>query len=121
MKQDGIAQYLYEGVDISKISSNSGKCNFKEFDLYMPVFMEAVYVVDFFERCFSYVPVHDLFLCGYSRERVMQLGYNFYPEIVHADDLPLLIKIHRVILNSPYIAEKERQNNMWYFYFTLRI
>jgi DNA-binding CsgD family transcriptional regulator len=90
------------------------------FDDYTSLSTDTKYVIDFFKRRFSYIPLHDLFLCGYSREEVMQWGYNFYREIVHPDDLQLLIKIHRVILNCSYITEKELQNNIRFLCFTVR-
>ncbi|MDR0724630.1 MAG: helix-turn-helix transcriptional regulator [Prevotellaceae bacterium] len=80
---------------------------------------DAGYIIDFQKRCFHYVSSRDLFLCGYSQEDVMRLGYDFYPYIVHKDDLQLLAKMHCAVLNSPYIAEC--QENIAHFSFTVRI
>jgi DNA-binding NarL/FixJ family response regulator len=82
--------------------------------------MEAMYIIDFQKRCFHHVPCHNLFLCGYSREEVMQLGYDFYSETVHGKDLSLFIKMFQAILI--YLKEnQERQNDISYFSFTLRL
>jgi DNA-binding CsgD family transcriptional regulator len=121
MKYNDTIQQFFEGIDPSNISPDPGDMHVETFDYCTRTSAEAMCVVDFFERQFRYVSVHDLFLCGYSREQVMKLGYDFYPEIVHPDDLQLLIKMHRVILNSPYILEKEMQENIYFFYFTVKI
>jgi hypothetical protein len=52
--------------------------------------IEAVFVIDFQQRCFRYVAEHDLFLCGHTREEVMELGYDFFSKVVHPDDMLLL-------------------------------
>jgi hypothetical protein len=49
----------------------------------------------------------------------MQLGYDFYSQIVHPDDLPLLNKIFDAIIIS--CSDTNKQNDMHYFSFTLRI
>jgi DNA-binding NarL/FixJ family response regulator len=85
----------------------------------LSVCSDTGYIIDFQERRFHYVSNNDLFLCGHSSEEVMRLGYDFYTHIVHRDDLQLLAKMHSVILNSPYVAE--RQENIAYFSFTVRI
>jgi DNA-binding CsgD family transcriptional regulator len=59
---------------------------------------EAVYVLDFQKRCFHYVADHEFFLCGYSQEEVMSLGYDFFQEVIHPEDLSLWEKMHNVIL-----------------------
>jgi hypothetical protein len=35
---------------------------------------EAIYVIDFQKQCFYYIPNHNLFLCGYTREDAMLSG-----------------------------------------------
>jgi DNA-binding CsgD family transcriptional regulator len=79
----------------------------------------SVYVIDFKQKCFQYVGNHDLFLCGYSVNEVMQWGYDFYPEIVHPEDMPLLKKIFNGILTAG--SDIDKQNDIHYFSFTIRI
>jgi DNA-binding NarL/FixJ family response regulator len=49
----------------------------------------------------------------------MRLGYDFYPHIIHKDDLRLLARMHSAVLNSPYIAKCPE--NIAHFSFTVRI
>lgn len=65
---------------------------------------ESVYVVDFYHRCFRFVSDHQLFLCGHSQEKALQLGYEFYRHVIH-EDLPLVINIHRVIYHYLHHSE----------------
>jgi DNA-binding CsgD family transcriptional regulator len=86
---------------------------------YFSVTVEAGYVVDFQKQGFSCVANHDMFCCGYSPDEIVEQGYSFYYRIAHKDDWPLLPKIHKAVLNSDCIAEK--QENIDYFSFTFRI
>ena len=79
---------------------------------------EAVYVIDFFKRCFSFVSSHDLFLCGHKVKDVLSLGYDFYPEVIHPDDLPLLKKYHAEILR---LCIMNKLDGIKYFSFAIRI
>jgi DNA-binding CsgD family transcriptional regulator len=89
------------------------------FEALASICRDSMYVIDFKRKCFQYVNSHDLFLCGYSVEEVMQLGYNFYPRIVHPDDMPLLSKIFREILTV--CSNTDHQNDIRYFSFTFRL
>lgn len=51
---------------------------------------ESVYVINYETMAFEYVSENPLFLCGYSSEEVMKLGYEFYFKNVPEDDLTLL-------------------------------
>lgn len=51
---------------------------------------ESVYVIDYSDMSFEYVSVNPLFLCGYSAEEVLQMGYEFYFRHVPEKDLELL-------------------------------
>ncbi|MDR0385455.1 MAG: hypothetical protein LBH60_05200, partial [Prevotellaceae bacterium] len=75
----------------------------------------GVFVMDFQKRCFSVISHRDIFLCGYRAEHAAQLGYEFFRETVHENDLPLFIKIHREILKSEYIIDEELQSQIKYF------
>lgn len=58
----------------------------------------GVYVMDFGKQCFPYVGTASLFLCDYLPEEVRTAGYRHYFRVVHPDDLPIIAKIHRVVL-----------------------
>jgi DNA-binding CsgD family transcriptional regulator len=51
---------------------------------------QSVYVIDYEEIKFEYVSNNPLFLCGYSPEEVLEMGYEFYFKNVPEDDLVLL-------------------------------
>ncbi len=51
---------------------------------------ESVYVIDYTDMSFEYVSDNPLFLCGYTSQEVMQMGYDFYFRHVPAGDLELL-------------------------------
>jgi DNA-binding CsgD family transcriptional regulator len=97
----------YDGFDIDVFASMSDG---------------AVYVIDFREKQFRYVSEHDLFLYGHSQYEILNLGYDFFPMIVHPDDLPLWEEMYAAILRYlRYPEEEEQLKNVNYFSFTLRI
>lgn len=51
---------------------------------------ESIYVIDYEKMAFEYVSENPLFLCGYSPEEVLNLGYAFYFKNVLEKDLELL-------------------------------
>lgn len=55
---------------------------------------ESVYVIDYEKMTFEYVSENPLFLCGYSAEEVLNLGYEFYFKNVPENDLELLSLIN---------------------------
>ncbi|MDR2406812.1 MAG: helix-turn-helix transcriptional regulator [Bacteroidales bacterium] len=80
----------------------------------------GVFVMDFQKHCLPVISHRDIFLCGHTFEQAAKSGYNFFRDTVHEEDLPLFIKIHRTILKSKYIIDKEQQPQIKYFYFTVR-
>lgn len=89
-------------------------------DAFSNLCIEAISVIDVKKRGFSYVSDHDLFLCGHSKDEVLRLGYDFYSEIVHKDDLPLLAEMHQEILKC--LCKPDSINNdILYFSCTFRI
>jgi DNA-binding CsgD family transcriptional regulator len=80
----------------------------------------GVFVMDFQKRCLPIVSHREIFLCGHSFEHATQSGYDFFLETVHKEDILLFIKIHRAILKSKYIIDKQQQSQIKYFYFTIR-
>lgn len=55
---------------------------------------ESVYVIDYEKMAFEYVSENPLFLCGYSPQEVLGLGYEFYFKNVPEKDLVLLSLIN---------------------------
>lgn len=51
---------------------------------------QSVYVIDYEEMKFEYVSNNPLFLCGYTPEEVLEMGYGFYFSNVPKEDLELL-------------------------------
>jgi DNA-binding CsgD family transcriptional regulator len=84
------------------------------------IMTESLYVVDLHKRSFLFVADHDLFLCGHSPEEVTQLGYAFYPQIYHPDDLHLHTDIQDVIRKHLYASGADL-SDLNYYSFTLRM
>lgn len=55
---------------------------------------ESIYVIDYEKMAFEYVSENPLFLCGYSSEEVLAMGYDFYFKNVPEKDLELLNQIN---------------------------
>jgi DNA-binding CsgD family transcriptional regulator len=89
------------------------------FNAFESICRGSVYVIDFKQECFLHVSNHDLFLCGHSTNEILKLGYDFYPEIVHPEDMPLFTKIFNKILTA--CSNNSQQDNIHYFSFTFRI
>lgn len=51
---------------------------------------ESIYVIDYEQMAFEYVSENPLFLCGYSAQEVLKMGYEFYFKHVPEEDLELL-------------------------------
>jgi DNA-binding CsgD family transcriptional regulator len=125
MKQESITSKFFEGIDENYISMDDS--TYTDF-AYMSgvndlsdLLNGGAFVMDFQKRCLPVVSHRDIFLCGHPFEYAAQAGYDFFPETVHEEDLPLFIKIHRTILKSEYIIGEKQQSQIQYFYFTIRI
>lgn len=55
---------------------------------------ESIYVIDYEKMAFEYVSENPLFLCGYTAEEVLAMGYAFYFKNVPEKDLELLTLIN---------------------------
>ena len=58
---------------------------------------DSFYVFDVVQKRFCYIKPDNLFLCDHSTEEAMKLGYDFYKQIIHPDDLPLWTNILKII------------------------
>ena len=82
--------------------------------------MEASCIIDFQKRIFKGVGAHGFFLCGYSLEAVKNMGYEFFNEVIHPDDLSLWVEMHHAILKCLY-EEYFTEQEVHYFSCTFRI
>jgi DNA-binding CsgD family transcriptional regulator len=109
----------YDGILDMDAAPNKKNSEF-DIDDFASMSNDAIYVIDFREKQFRYVSEHDLFLCGHSQYEVLNLGYDFFPKIVHPEDLPLWEKMHTDILKY-LLGPEDQLENINYFSFTLRI
>jgi DNA-binding CsgD family transcriptional regulator len=64
----------------------------------------SLYVVDYHQRRFAYVPPNPLFLCGYTVQEVYDWGLEYFSKVIPPRDLEMLLEI----------------NDKWHeFYYTL--
>lgn len=81
---------------------------------------ENFYVLDVMQKKICYIKSDDLFLCGFSTNDVLRLGYDFYTKVIYSDDLPLWINICELVLG--YLRDiEERQDEIDYFSCTFRL
>lgn len=80
---------------------------------------ESVYVIDYEKMSFDYVSENPLFLCGYSPDEVLEMGYEFYFRNVPEKDLELLTRINEAgfdfFQNVP-VDEKKRYSISYDFH-----
>ncbi|MFD0792003.1 response regulator transcription factor [Mucilaginibacter litoreus] len=55
---------------------------------------ESIYIINYEKMGFEYVSDNPLFLCGYTAEEVLAMGYEFYFKNVPESDLQLLTVIN---------------------------
>lgn len=90
------------------------------YDLLSSMMTEALIVLDFEQNNFRYIPNHDLILCGYMQEIPKELGYVFFKNVIHPNDMPFWLDTLNAILES-------LNNDEWlakqinYFSFLLRV
>ena len=88
--------------------------------LFTDMMIEAACIIDFQKRLFYDVSETGFFLCGYSRSEVKKLGYQFFNEIIHPDDIFLWAEMHHAILKYLYNQDFEAEE-LHYFSCTFRI
>ena len=92
----------------------------RHLDLFSSIATESFYMVDVQQQRFCYIQPHTSFLCDYAAEEALNLGYDFYPKIVHPDDLPTWKKMHKAILR--YLDDDaEKRDEVDYFSCTFRL
>ena len=93
---------------------------FQHLDMLASIATECFYVVDIKYQQFCYIQPNELFLCGYSAEDALKLGYDFYLKIVYPGDLSLWAKMHKAVLQ--YMKDfKGKREEIDYFSCTFRI
>jgi hypothetical protein len=120
----GINDGIYPSILFEKMSEKDIEqtcCSKWSVDIgdFFSISMEAVYVIDIQKRCFKFVANHNFFLCGHSLEEVMKLGYDFYPKVIHPEDIPLLTKMYSAVLNRLHNTDEIK--DIEYFSCTFRI
>lgn len=81
---------------------------------------ESVYVIDPYEPCFRYVSSGGIFPCGRSSKEIMRLGYDYYSEAVHPDDLPLVMQAIKEVVSRPCLPDT-LPDDLAYMVFDFRI
>jgi DNA-binding CsgD family transcriptional regulator len=64
------------------------------FDSISRLTYKSMYVIDYFKKNFLCISSNPLFLCGYTREEVMKMGYEFYIKQVPEDEQEMLVEIN---------------------------
>ncbi len=105
-----------------------GSANYKQVEGYLQSFQAmsnlvdmSYYIIDYYKKSFAYVSPNPLFLSGYTREEVLELGYDFYPLCVPDEDLQLLFNLNVAGFDFFYGLPEERRRNGYISYdFRLR-
>lgn len=94
-----------------KIVSEADKLQFSNYlevvKAFAKITYQSVYVIDYEMMKFEYVSNNPLFLCGYSSEEVLEMGYGFYFRNVPEEDLALL----NIINNAGFDFYDKLPNN----------
>ncbi len=72
----------------------------------------SVYIIDYDKQNFLYVSRHPLFLSGYTREEVKEMGYNFYEKVVSPEDIQMLLEMNKMGWEFFYKAPAGRRRLM---------
>jgi len=112
-----VASMFYKNVPVIAGKVNDDRLPFS-LEEFASMSTEMVYVLDFFKRKVRFVSDRNFFLCGHSVKEVLSLGYDFYPKIIHKDDMPLLEKMHAAILRR--LCDMDNAGGVNYFTFSIR-
>jgi len=67
------------------------------------------HIVDNYRRNFIFISRHSIFLCGYTEEEVMGMGYDFYNKILSPENLKKLAEINDAIAEFFYDIPVEKK------------
>lgn len=92
----------------------------QSFNLLSSIAIGSFYILDMQEKRFCYVKPDTLFLCNYSVEDAMGMGYDFYSKIIHPEDIPLWIAMCEIILH--YCSDiVDKRDEIDHFFCTYRL
>ncbi|MCD8262308.1 MAG: hypothetical protein LUD15_13240 [Bacteroides sp.] len=80
---------------------------------------QSMYIIDYYRQEFIYVSEIPFFLCGYSAEKVKELGYRFYVGQIPPEEIPALreiVKSGRLFYSRFSSQEKKRYTLSSYFH-----
>lgn len=81
----------------------------------------SYYIIDYYKKSFYYVSSNPLFLSGYTKEEVQEMGYDFYTMCIPDEDLRLLLELNIAGFDFFYnLPEKRRGNGYISYDFRLR-
>lgn len=70
------------------------------------------YIIDYNKKKFFYIAEQSIFLCGYSRDEVLEMGYDFYKKILSKEDLDKLVEINEVGFSLYYDMPTEKRQDV---------
>lgn len=78
---------------------------------------ESFYIIDYSRKEFVYVHDNPLFLCGHSAQEVQCMGYDFYAQYVHPEDIPFLFEVNDIGFRKyQELSKKEREKDGYISY-----
>ncbi len=87
---------IYRLLEKLKISGND-RTSLNPFlnilDAFSRLMGQSIYVVDYGKHEFVYVSSDPLFLCGYSNEEVLKMGYSFYQKALVEEDIQMFFEV----------------------------
>ena len=121
MIPESITTHFFEFAHEMLAVHDETDSNFMHYiDMFSTINTESFYVIDIHKREFCYISPNASFLCGYTIDEALRLGYDFYPKIVHPADLQSVIKSHKAILRH-LSAIGEKRDEIDYFSHTFRL
>lgn len=82
---------------------------------------QSFYIIDYGRKGFVYVHDNPLFLCGHSAQEVQRMGYDFYAQYVHPEDIPFLFEVNDIGFRKYRELSKEDRNKDGYISYDFRI
>ncbi len=78
-----VTQSEYDKIEILKKSCDvmSRMCN------------QSIYILDYSKQELIYVSPHPLFLCGYTAEEVMKMGFDYYEKVITPENWEMMTEV----------------------------
>lgn len=102
------------------IINKQGNSFIQSFNLLSSMAIGSFYVLDIQEKRFRYVKPDSLFLCNYSVEDAMNMGFDFYSKIIHPEDISLWTNMLKIIFQYGDIIMDKRED-IDHFFCTCRL